>query len=295
MENKEIEIYIIAYNNLFCVEYQIKTFKSFCQDPHKIIIIDSNCGEHPENSRRQGEICSKYGVEFLAIPDNLRYEANPTRILAAKLNWVYYNIVKQREPKYFAFIDQDFFPFKKFSVIDQLDQYGMYGDVNEMDGHKTDSHQLEDVKPGPWHIHPWLSFYRYDLIKDYPMDWSSAPNFDTGGKNWDNFISRSGLDKKNYWRRHKTIMYFPFMEISGGGPAGYEKHYFPWRGNQIYGQVQIYDGKFIHMLNSKYLDDPSNPKTNWCKGFLDLAILMDGTLPFNSDFGFYNEGPADHI
>lgn len=295
MDQNEIEVYIISYNNLFCVEYQIKTFRSFCQDPHKIIIIDSNCGEHPENSRRQAEICSKYGVEHLAIPENLKWGRDQTNILAGKLNWVYNSIIKERKPKYFALIDQDFFPFKKFSVVEQLEKFGMYGDVNEMDGFKTESHQLRDVVDGPWHIHPWLSFYKYDLVKDYPMDWSPVHNFDTGGKNWENFISKAGLDKSNYWRRDKTIMYFPFMEMGGGGPQGYEKHYFMWKGMQVYGQVQIYDGKFIHMLNSKFLDDPSNPKTNWCKGFLDLAILLDGTLPFNSNFGFYNEGPAEHI
>lgn len=295
MQNNEIEVYIIAYNNLFCVEYQIKTFQSFCQDPYKIIIVNSNCGEHPENTRAQAEICSKYGVEFLSIPDSLRHGMNPTHVLAAKLNWVYYNVVKPRSPKYFAFIDQDFFPFKKFSVIDQLEKYGMYGDVNERDEFKTESHLLKDVKDGPWHIHPWLSFYKFDLVKDFQMDWSPIHHFDTGGRNWETFISKAGLDKKNYWRRHKTIMYFPFMEIGGGGPQGYEKHYFQWRNHQIYGQVQIYDGKFIHMLNSKFLDDPSNPKTNWCKGFLDCAILFEGALPFNSNFGFHNEGPAEHI
>ncbi len=48
-----LEIYVIAYNNLFCVEYQIKTFKAFCKDNYKIIIVDSNCGDHTENSERK--------------------------------------------------------------------------------------------------------------------------------------------------------------------------------------------------------------------------------------------------
>jgi hypothetical protein len=50
MEKKDLEIYVIAYNNLFCVDYQIKTFKAFCQDDHKLVIIDSNCGDHLENT-----------------------------------------------------------------------------------------------------------------------------------------------------------------------------------------------------------------------------------------------------
>jgi hypothetical protein len=69
MNSDQIEIYIIAYNNLFCVEYQIKTFNAFCKDNFKIIIIDSNCGEHIENSFKKKEICDRYGVEYISLPN----------------------------------------------------------------------------------------------------------------------------------------------------------------------------------------------------------------------------------
>ena len=71
MENDELEVYIIAYNNIFCVEYQIKAFRAFCLDAHKLIIIDSNCGQHQDNSAEKREICEKYNVEFLEIPYHL--------------------------------------------------------------------------------------------------------------------------------------------------------------------------------------------------------------------------------
>ena len=64
-KNEFLEVYVIAYNNLFCVEYQIKTFRAFCQDPHKLIIVDSNCGEYHKNTEAKREICHRYGVEFL--------------------------------------------------------------------------------------------------------------------------------------------------------------------------------------------------------------------------------------
>jgi hypothetical protein len=105
------------------------------------------------------------------------------------------------------------------------------------------------------------------------MDWMPINDFDTGGANWYSFFSRKNLNKKDYWLRDNTIMYFPWKDISDAGPNGYKDQYFKWNDIIIYGQVQIYDNKFIHMLNSKFLDDPMNPKTNWCKGFLDLALL----------------------
>ena len=291
-----LEVYVIAYNNLFCVEYQIKSFISFCEDDYKLIIIDSNCGEFPENTRRKREICERYGVEFLELPHHLSLKnLNPSNILGQKLNYVYYNIIKNRNPKYFCLLDQDFFPFKSFSVVEELEEKGMYGDVCEMDGNKNESHLLENTKEGPWVLHPWLSFYKFDFIKDFNIDFSPCHGFDTGGKNWELFISKKNLKKSDYWKRHKTLMYFPFDEISNHGPSGYEKHFFIWNGEKIYSQVQIYDGKFIHMLNSKYLDDPANPKTNWCKGFLDMSILNSGKINFSDENGFHNEGPSKKI
>jgi hypothetical protein len=297
MSNK-LEIYIVAYNNLFCVEYQIKAFKAFCLDDHKIIIVDSNCGEHLANSESKKRVCEKYGVEMVSLPDELGKIENkegPSIILSRKLDYTYHQIVKKRSPKYFAFIDQDFFPFKKFSVVEDLEKYGMYGDVLERGDCTSPSHLKEDVTEGPWAIHPWLSFYKYDFVKDYDLSWYPSQGFDTGGKNWESFVSKMDIKKVDYWKRHKTIMYFPFDEISGSGPSPYELHYFPWKGENVYSQVQIYDGKFIHMLNSKYLDDPMNPKTNWCKGFLDMAILIDGDTKFDESNGFHNEGPANKI
>ena len=85
------------------------------------------------------------------------------------------------------------------------------------------------------------------------MNWNPCPNFDTGGANWDAFFSKKNISKETYWLREKTIMYFPWLESSNSGPAGYENEYFIWDNTQIYGQVQIYDNKFVHMLNSKYL------------------------------------------
>ena len=171
----------------------------------------------------------------------------------------------------------------------------MYGDVCEMDGTKTIGDSIDNITNGPWVIHPWLSFYKYDFVKDYDLDFDSCHGFDTGGKNWDLFISKKNLNKSDYWKRDNTIMYFPFDSISNHGPAGYEKHYFNWGGKNVYSQVQIYDNKFIHMLNSKYLDDPANPKTNWCKGFLDMAILSEGIIDFSEENGFHNEGPSKRI
>lgn len=291
-----LEIYILSYNNIFCVDYQIKCFKSFCLDDHNLIVIDSNCGEFPHDSQSKKEICNTYGVEFLSLPAHLSLKnLNPTNILGEKLNFVYKQIIKERNPEYFAFIDQDFFPFKKFRILPTLNQLGMYGDVCEEENCKSPSDLMESVIEGPWVLHPWLSFYKTDFFDGLNPDWNPCSGFDTGGKNWENVIKKKKLNKKDYWLRHKTLMYFPFDEISDSGPEKFKNHFFLWNGENVYSQIQIYDGKFVHMLNSKYLDDPRNPKTNWCKGFLDSCILASGSLEFSNLNGFHNEGPSFKI
>ena len=285
-----IEFYLICYNNIFCVEYQIKTIRQFCKDPFNIIIIDSNCGKLPENSKLTKNICEKMGVELLYIPPEYSGENyHPSFMLGNKLNYVYYEIIKKREPKYFAFLDQDFFMFRPFTIIDFLDKHGMYGDVDEAIKFKSPGFEKEKITDGPWELHPWLSFYKFDFIKNENMNWNPDVEigFDTGGKNWETFISKKNLDKRTYWVRDEIIMYYPFYNISNDGTPPYQKQYFSYNNKLCYGQVQI-NGKFIHMLNSGILNDPLHPKTSFCRGFLDAALLLDGAT-FDHDNGFHTD------
>jgi len=288
-----IEFYLICYNNTFCVEYQIKTIRQFCKDPFNIIIIDSNCGKFPEKSKLTKNICETMDVEMLEIPPELSGEnQNATIILGNKLNYVYYEIIKKREPKYFAFLDQDFFMFRPFTIIEFLDKYGMYGDIDEPTKFKSPGFDKDKIIDGPWVLHPWLSFYKYDFVKNENMNWSSSYSeeygfFDTGGNNWNTFISKKNIDKRTYWFRDEIIMYYPFYNVSHDGPPPYEKQYFAYNNELCYGQLQI-NGSFIHILNSRILNDPLHPKTCFCKGFLDAAMLLNGAI-FDNDNGFQTD------
>ena len=280
-----IEFYLICFNNNFCVEYQINTIRHFCKDPFNIIIIDSNCGSYADNSREKEEICKKYGVEYIKMPESLIGNGmNPSNILGHKLNWTYYNLILSRNPTYFAFLDQDFFMIREFSIIQQLDKWGMWGDVMEISNQSSGSFKKSDVKPGPWVLHPWLSFYKLDFIRNYKMDWMPTSDFDTGGKNWYNFISKANLNKANYWFRDNIIMYYPFAKQSNAGQPPYQKHYCSFQGDKFYGQIQINNG-FMHFLNSRILTNPLHPKTAICRGMLDGILLANG-FKFNEENGY---------
>jgi hypothetical protein len=290
-----IEFYIICYNNSFCVEYQIKTISFFCKDSHKIIIIDSNCGKFKENSIEKQKICDKYNIEYLTLPEHLSLDnEHPSVILGKKLNYVYYELILKRNPKYFSFLDQDFFMIKSFSIIEHLDKYGMYGDLSENGGEKSDSFYKKDVKDTPWVLHPWCSFYKLDFIKDYKMNWLPCKQFDTGGENWESFVKLKKLNKKDYWFRDNIIMYYPFADISNAGPPPYEKHYCLYNCKAFYGQLQI-NNSFLHLLNSCTLTEPLHPKSAFCKGMLD-GILLSSGYSFNKKNGYETfDSPCDKL
>jgi hypothetical protein len=286
-----IEFYLLCYNNNFCVEYQIKTIKFFCKDPFKIIIIDSNCGKHNENSIEKENICKQWGVEYLTLPNELSLDnLQPSRILGKKLNWIYYNIVLKRNPIYFSFLDQDFFMIKPFTIIEFLDKYGMWGDIMELYDKTSDSFIKEKMNNSPWILHPWLSFYKLDFIREYKMNWEPSPGTDTGGSNWEPFIKilsnkhENKINKSDYWFRDNIIMYYPFAKYSNSGPKPYEKHYCKHNNQTFYGQIQFNNG-FMHLLNSHILTDPFHPKTAMAKGILDGILLANG-YEFTKENGY---------
>lgn len=271
MQNNFIEFYILCYNNTFCAEYQIKTIRKFCKDNFKITLIDSNCGKFEDQSKELYDLCINENIELLKMPDEYSLENTATSIiLGMKLNYLFESVIKIRKPKYFAFVDQYMFMFKEFKIIHFLDKYGMWGDVDEPDTHKSPTIYKTDIIDGPWHMHPWLSFFKLDFIINEKMNFLPCSNCDTGGSLWESFIKPKQLNKKDYWFRDNIQMLFPFRAISNAGPYPYEDHYFLYNNKECYGQIQI-NNEFIHMINSH--SNILHPKVAYMKGFLDCVIM----------------------
>ena len=293
-----IEFYILCYNSFFCCDYQIKCINQFCKDKFKIIIFDSNLGTNPIDSKQKELLCKEQNIEFISLPNNseTNIKGDVSEILGNKLNYLYYNYVLQRNPKYFAFIDQDMFMIKPFSIIETLDKFGMWGDVMEVGNYpKSGGHngmEKQNINENPWVLHPWLSFYKLDFVKPYKLNFLPGGNnengdlqFDTGGENYEAFIRKLDIKKEDYWFRENIIMYYPFYQISDAGPSPYEKHYFNYNNEKIYGQIQINNG-FMHLLCSSKMDhNQFHPKFLICKGMLD-GILLSNSIIFDKSNGY---------
>lgn len=270
--NNTLHFYILCYNNTFCAEYQIKTIRKFCKDDFNIILIDSNCGKFEDKSKELYNLCNDENIELLKIPDEYSLETcGRSVILGTKLNYLFHSVIKLRKPKYFAFIDQDMFMFKDFKIIPFLDTYGMWGDVDEPTAQKSPTLYKKDIIDGPWHMHPWLSFFKLNFVINADLNFlpSDHRSTDTGGSLWETFIEKRQLNKKDYWFRDNIKMLFPFREVSNVGPDLYKDHYFLYNNEKCYGQIQI-NNEFIHMLNSP--NDLLHPKVAFIKGFLDALL-----------------------
>jgi hypothetical protein len=266
----QLEFYLLCFGSVFCVEYQIKTIRQFCRDPHRILVIDSNCGAMPQDTADKRAVCRHFNVPFLQLPaaaaPTSARNNNISVILGAKLNFVFRHAVLVRRPTFFAFIDQDFFFVKPLAVIPHLLRDGMYGDVMDCGSSPT----TECVDDGrPWVLHPWLSFYRLDFVAAHHKDWRPdrvlGRQCDTGAANWLAFIKPKGLAKAPYWRRESIMRFHP-----AGLPAP------TGRPGASTSQVQFND-HFVHLLNSAQPQcEMLRHKYSYGRGLLDGILMAAG-------------------
>jgi len=213
---RETDIYVITFNNLFLVEYQIKTLRKFFRSPFNLIIVDNNNWLHPEQSKQVLQLCMDQGVTYLKAPDNF-YQTektffDPSMKLGTTMNWLYVNCVRQRKPRYFGFLDHDCFLVRDFGIRSYLDTKGMYGRVQR------------NARTGGWNLHVTTNFFRSDFVGDRLLDFRASYPYelDTGGANYDvlykdfdpgdyeleyhsNRFAREDVNRKDSVQHYETI------------------------------------------------------------------------------------------
>ena|ERR1700690_1844958 len=244
------DLYIITFNNLFCVEYQLKTIRSFMKQKYNIIIIDNNNDLNPDVSSKTLDICKKENITYIKAPNNLFQTPemfDPSQKLGTTMNWIFHNCVKSRQPKYFGYLDQDCFLFNDCDLRDYLDTKYMYGQVS-----------IGTFSKVAWNLHVTSNFYKYDFVKDLPLDFRASHKYqlDTGGANYD--ILYKDFNHKDYEFDACGFKYFDH-DI---GDAKTFQYY------------AICDHKWIHMCGSTGGNTAGqvDTKVAYIKGFLDCVL-----------------------
>lgn len=178
-----------AFNSLPYIEYQIKAIKKFITDKYKHIIFDGN------NTDDKKYISS--GIQKLCLENNVGYikfmkdpwrpcKAEASYAIGAKLNWIYYNFILEKNIKYFGFIEQDIMPIKPIeSLIKILDEKNMYGRY-----YRPVHGPGREKFPDSYTFHCDVHFIKTDFVKKYNLnflaDWQNT-SLDTGGRNYHTF------------------------------------------------------------------------------------------------------------
>lgn len=293
-----LSVYVPIYNSAFCADYQIKTLKTFLKDDHTLIFIDNNLGRHPSSSNSLKKLCSDHGVPLIVNTDPMCSQLQEgveegSLGVDAKLGWtlnLMWAHVKQTQPKYFGFLDQDCFLFKETSMIDKLERVPAYGKIVPTcpsSEHKVSTDGEEFV----WNLHVISNFYKTSFLLDKDLGPHSAINFmpgwwgeqfgkkkiqlDVGGMNWHSVWKNEELSDYAIEEDH----YYYYDDLSLLDPTG--EH--PTR--TLY---EILDGRWIHMVHGataaasqEYL----SPKTSYIKGFLDNALIQ-ARSPHRESSGF---------
>lgn len=252
-----VDIYVITFNNPFCVEYQIRTLRRFFKAPFNIVVIDNNNGRFPETSAEVLNICMRENVSYLRSPDNLYQDPDrfdPSMKLGTTMSWIYQNCVRRREPKYFGYLDHDCFLFKEFDIRGYLDEKGMYGVVSR-----------SKVAPPAWNLHVTSNFYRYEFVKHLNLDFRAAHvlSLDTGGANYDMLYRHYKAEDYEIDQRG-----FKYTKDDIGSPDSFQYYV-------------IQDDRWFHTTASSHdqLAGHGSFKIAYTKGFLDSKLdRIDNTF-----------------
>ena len=249
------DVYITSFANSFFIDYQIKTLRRFLLSPHNIIVVDTNQNLNPEVSAAVLATCVREKVIYIKAPDNHYQEAqhfDPTLKLGTTLSWIFHNVVKQRQPKYFGFLDHDCFLFSPTTIEQLMPVLPMYGTVSRNGATK-------------WNLHVIANFFLLDYVMDKPLDFRASykHGLDTGGANYDILYADKNLE--DYRLEHIGVRYTDADISRNGGVQHYE----------------IIDNRWIHspaIGEDQRVGDPGyEKKLMYIRGFLE-GVLRTNSL-----------------
>lgn len=248
INNSKTDIYITTFGSDFFIPYQIKTLRKFFEGRFYIIVIDTNEDLYPEVSEKIRTLCWNEDCGYIKMPPNHYQEKqhfDSTMKLGTVLNWVFHNIIKERQPKYFGILDHDCMLFRNFNIIPWLDDMGIYGTV---------SRNLPK-----WNIHVTQTFFKYDFVKDLPLDFraSHKHGLDTFGASYDILFHR--LKMEDYQLTHIGMRFAEEDVVSKDNVQHHE----------------IIDDCWIHLCASTHdqLRGEGQRKLDYFRGFLNRSLL----------------------
>lgn len=234
------------------IEYQVKLIRKFVTDKFTHIIADNSSDIKVRS--KIFELCQNLDVLYVSVPEH-GFSKNESH--GAAMHWIYKNVIKKRNSRYFGFIDHDIFPTNCYSIIKKL-QNKLYGRVLV-----TDYRSFEDpaVNINYWSLWAGFCFYHSDLLnKRNVYSFNFFPKvtmygvLDTGGGLWKSVYRRIPFPGE--------LAKFQYVKYRHTGDRQYHSDYYE----------HIDD--WVHMMNlsewkeTSKLDEKLNYFNDWINQLL---------------------------
>ncbi len=175
----------IAFNNSETIRIQNKYIHENLKDDFDYMIVDNS--HNKDISKEIQTFCKERKISYIKLPKNPLTNIRTSGSHGMALNWCYRNIVKKFKPKYFGLLDHDIFPVRETTIINKIEN-GFWG-------------VIRTKKEKWWYFWPGFSFFEYEKIKKYSLNffpYHTGPNglvfLDTGGSNYNLICKKIGRD-----------------------------------------------------------------------------------------------------
>ncbi|MFV0467959.1 MAG: hypothetical protein ACK5MK_03405 [Dysgonomonas sp.] len=185
-DNDQIDIVTVAFNNEHVIKLQIHYLKKYIQDKsYTFVVADNSNDEEKQLAIRQ--LCEQENIGYVRLP---RPKQKFMRNLGSyshgiALNWIYYNYIDKRKPRFFGTLDHDIYPTRPIILENKIQPQGYYGYKRGLN-HKE------------WFLWPGMLFFRYDYVSKTKVNYMPSIHdgiyLDTGGALYKNFYSKIDLN-----------------------------------------------------------------------------------------------------
>lgn len=157
-------LFTITSNSPLVLELQAQLLKQFCKNYYTQIVCDNSTNIVHRNSIRS--ICSRYDIQFIALPPNPWSGIHPSMSHGLALNWLVRHVAPLFPAHTYGFLDHDIFPIQEFSIVKTLGTHSFYG--------------IPQVRKHLFYLWPGFLFIQSRVLRETTLNFCPNRHGDTG-------------------------------------------------------------------------------------------------------------------
>lgn len=218
LKNKSV-IAIVAFEQPWALNWLLQMAKKNLRES-SVLVFDNS--RDPMLRDEIEAVCTANDVLYFSLPRNHTKHVNRSHGMA--MSWIFDNVIKNIEPKQFAFIDHDLIPVSPVDFSKALESQPFFG---RRGGQKVDY----------WSLWAGYCLFDFKFLENKKINflYDFSRGLDTGGRNWGSIYSLFDQTKIKFASRVFSKVYLPDF------PDGV--------------RVEFIDEKWVHMGSISYNDN----------------------------------------